>query len=142
MQQRRIFYDTRTVVEIDALMNSCEAVLLETELAEQWNDTLVDPAVLGEEAWLADALLDESSAFFAMLHADRAVPDSNPKKSRKYSLSDDIANRARRPQVKREVLDLIAEEKKLRVATSKGEQSLEATDTSDVPALDRSQQAK
>ncbi|WP_194821815.1 hypothetical protein [Micromonospora sp. S-DT3-3-22] len=109
MQQRRIFFDTRAVVEIDALMEACAGVILETELAEEWNDALIDVAQK-EEGWLDAALASEAQAFYEMLHLDRTVPGPEAKKVKKYKLSDDIQSAARRPQVKRAVLSLLKEE--------------------------------
>ncbi|WP_157437354.1 hypothetical protein [Actinoplanes subtropicus] len=115
MQQRRIFSDTRELVEVDALILACEDVLLETELAEDWNEEFVDPAVLGDDAWLEETMRAEAQAFFSMLHEDRLVADG--KKEKKFKLSDDIKIRSRRPLVKRAVEDLIIDEKEARSKT-------------------------
>jgi hypothetical protein len=111
--QRKIFFETRLAVEVDALIEANEHVWLETELAQEWCETLCRRGEDENFESFSARLESECRNFDAFLGETRVM---SGRKKGKYSLRDDLRELSRRAIVARKVRREIEEEFSRRIA--------------------------
>ncbi len=100
LHQRMCHNDTRHPPSVRELMTACAGVFAEIEQAEEWNEALIDAAVLAEPELLHAALERTALDFDAELTVKRTYG------KKQSSLRDDLDDPTKRPNARRRIAAL------------------------------------
>jgi hypothetical protein len=106
LHQRMTHYDTRHAPRVSDLMLACEAVSVEAELQQEWNERLISPSIQSAPTQLTTELERAAVEFDAELSMKRVLPGAG--KSSSYTLRDDLRTAQKVHNARRAIRRLIA----------------------------------